>query len=304
MTTPSRPGRVRRWVVGAAVGVALLVGFMIAFQAVYVSDLRPDSLSTATLTPEAAQRGRRLLAAAAERHGRAEWETHSTLEVVATDTWFGVMAHTPFNPWSLAEQRLRLLLLRGTWSSRAELLSGPDKGTVWGIQSWHPYRAELSGTPRFADDPTIRFYLPTYQFFVESAFRLDSAEIVADIGEARDQGETYDRVFATWGSVEAHMEHDQYIIWIARGSGLIDRFAYTVRDFGGVAAGVTHYSDYRRIDGVMIPYRLSIRLVMPGGLESEAHVLEIENGAWDTVDRGLLLPNRELAAEGQSKAER
>jgi hypothetical protein len=139
---------------------------------------------------------------------------------------------------------------------------------------------------------------------IESAFRLGTAAIVADIGEARDGGETYDRVFATWGSVEAHMEHDQYIVWVNRDSGLIDRFEYTVRDFGGVAAGVTHYSDYRRIDGVMIPHRLSIRLVMPGGLESEAHVLEIENAAWDTVDRGILLPNRELAAEGQSKAER
>jgi hypothetical protein len=300
MTTGSRPGRLRRWLVGVAV-VVVLVGFMVAFNVFYVTDLRPDSLSTETLTAEAAQRGRQLLAQAAERHGQGAWESHSTLELVATDAWFGLIAHTPFNPWSLSEQKLRMLLLRGTWSSRVELLSGPDKGTVWGIQSWHPYRAGSSGMPRFADDPTIQFYLPTYQYFIEAAFRLGTAEILADIGEARDHGETYDRVFATWGSVEAHMEHDQYIVWVNRGSGLIERFEYTVRDFGGVAAGATTYSDYRRIGGVMIPHRLSIRLVMPGGFESEAHVLEVESAAWDTVDEAFLLPNRELASEGQSK---
>jgi len=284
-----------------AVVVVGLVGFMVALHVFYVTDLRPDSLSTDTLTAEAAQRGRQLLAQAAERHGRSAWEIHSTLDLLATDTWFGLIARTRFNPWSLSEQKLRMLLLRGTWSSRVELLSGPDTGTVWGIQSWHPYRAESSGAPRFADDPTIQFYLPTYQYFIEAAFRLGTAEIVADIGEARDQGETYDRVFATWGSVEAHIEHDQYIVWISRDSGFIERFEYTVRDFGGVAAGATRYSDYRSIDGVMVPHRLSIRLVMPGGLESEAHVLEIERAVWDTVDEALLRPNRELASEGQTK---
>ena len=58
MTATSRPGRLRRWFVRLAAALAVLVGLMVAFDAFYVTDLRPGSLSTTTLTAEAGQRRR------------------------------------------------------------------------------------------------------------------------------------------------------------------------------------------------------------------------------------------------------
>ncbi len=293
--------RLKRWLARAAVAFLILAGLMIAFIAFHITDIRPDSLPKETLSAETSQRARELLDQAAEKHGMSAWQRHSTLEILASDKWFGLMAHSPFNPWEISEQRLQFQFLRGTWSSRIEFLNGPEQGNVWGIQSWQPYKTNSGKQPQFENDDNIRFYLPTYQYFIEIAFRIGTASIVADIGAGTYQGKNYNRVFATWGSIEAHREHDQYIIWINQDSVLIDRIEYTVREFGGIAAGATNFADYRNIEGVMIPHLLSIRLVMPGGFEKEAHVLEIERAIWNEVDEALLLPKQELAFEGQSK---
>lgn len=153
-------------------------------------------------------------------------------------------------------------------------------------------------------DDTIEFFLPTYHYFFEFPFRIQSATVVHDVGEARKNGRSYDRVFATWNSLAVNSEVDQYIVWINRESGLIDRIEYTVREFGGAAAGATVFRDYRSVDGVQIPHLLSIRLVVPGGGEVEAHRVTVEEARWDRVAENLLSPDASLPSEADSKLRR
>lgn len=56
-----------------------------------------------------------------------------------------------------------------------------------------------------------------------------SANIVECVGQQSWNGRNYDLVFATWNSFELNTEIDQYIIWINKETGLIDRFDATGR---------------------------------------------------------------------------
>ena len=180
--------RLKQWLVRSAVAFLILAGLIIAFIAFYLNDIRPDSLSTEELSAETSQRAREFLDQAAEKHGMSACQRHSTLEILASDKWFGLIAHSPFNPQEVSEQRLQLQFLRATWSSRIEFLNGPEQGNVWGNQSWQPYKTNSGKKPEFEDDDNIRFYLPTYQYFIEFAFRIGSATIVADIGAGISPG--------------------------------------------------------------------------------------------------------------------
>ena len=286
----------RRWLVRFGLAGVVLIGLGAGASLLYVTDIRPKALREGPISGTSAQSAKERLARAAAAHGVKRWREFRILEVAAKDSWHWWMAHTPLNPWPEPRQQLRMQFLRGTWTSRMELLNGPEPGGVWGIQAWHPYRISPGGKPVFQADDDISFYLPTYHYFFEFPFRIGAAGIVADAGEASHQGKSYDRVFATWDTLEPNRDKDQYVVWINQDTGLIDRIEYTVREIGGFAAGATNYYEYRSVDGVMIPHRLSMRLVMPGGIEREAHEVLVEQARWDAVDVGLLLPNPELSS--------
>jgi hypothetical protein len=303
-------GRGRERVVALAL-LALLTGAAALFWG--YADLRTPAVEQASV--ESAQRGRELLERAAERHGLAAWERHTTLETTATDIW------TQGGWWPAPVQRFRSQALLGTFTSRVELLDGPGAGEIRGIQSWAPYRRRPPETDAsFLQEPApeITFYLPTLHYFAELPFRLLSAETVLDAGSRFHRGRLYDRVFVTWGPAEPHAAHDQYLLWIERESGLIAMAHYTVRDLAtmnrgavrsmmkAVGAGTIHFDDYRRTDGVMIPFAQTVTLPEPALTqypvrEHFLHRLEIDDARFDTVARELLVPSPALATPSDRK---
>jgi hypothetical protein len=67
----------------------------------------------------------------------------------------------------------------------------------------------------------------------------------------------HDLVLASWGTAEPQQRVDQYVLWISRDTGLIDYVAYTVRDMGKRMAGGMRYEDFRRVDGITMPFRMT-----------------------------------------------
>lgn len=303
-----RPLR-RAWQRG--VGLALLAALCFAAGTTWnLADLR----NVAVEEQGSEERGRALLLRAAEQHGLAAWEAHTTLETTAVDSWAGGGPWWPSDP-----QRFRSETLLGTFTSRVELLSGASAGEVWGLQTWSPYRDAGTGV-RFVEGaaPEIEFYLPTLQYFQELPFRLLEADVVRDAGRTELFGAGYQRVFVTWHRADAHEEHDQYVLWIGEESGLIEMVRYTVRDgvglappgqeglYGAVGRGTMHYSDYREVDGVMLAFRQTVVLpppeLTPHDVERRYfHQLEIETAAFDTVGRAALIPEPERGAPGDRK---
>jgi len=261
--------------------------------------------------------GRALLARAAQRHGLDAWRSYRTAEIVATDTW----SPDAKGWWPQPQQRIRAQRLLGTFTSRVELLDGPAAGETWGIQSWRAYKQPTgSQAPVILDDQSIRFYLPTLQYFDELPFRLVNAPIALYNGQGEYLGGSYERVLVTWASPEPHGEHDQYDVWINRETGLIDVVQYTVRDAVELASplmrpvmkvfgvGTIHFRDYADVGGVMVPFAQYVTLTPPENTalpldENFFHKLVVEKAAFDSVPPSELVVDSARPEPGDRKPE-
>ncbi len=262
-------------------------------------DLRPAALKQSRITAAAATRGRELLARAVARHGGVDrWQRFTTAEAHLRDEWHP--QRIQFNPWPGNNLLLRFQVLLGTFNSRVGLLEGADRGQIWGIQSWRPYKQLRGKEPVFSDDRNISFFLPTYHYFLEFPFRIARAPIVAYVGERSHGGRNYQLVFATWGRPEPHAEHDQYLLWINRESGLIEIAQYTIRDFGPAVEGTMQFSDFREVQGLRLAFRHTVQaLDAPSG--EFGHRIVIERLVFDAVPREALLPDASLPFMGDEK---
>ena len=266
------------------------------------ADLRTNTLKETGLTPAAVERGKQVLAEAVQAHGGHDGlGRFTTADVVLRDTWPGWLARTFFMPWPENNQPMRLQYLLGTFTSRVEILEGEGKGTVKGIQAWHTYAQEPGAEIVFEDDEEMAFFLPSYHYFFEFPFRISKAPIVAYAGEDSLHGQRYDLVFVTWNQAEPDETTDQYILWINPDTRLIDYAQYTVRDQANWAAGTNHFSDYREVEGIMIPYKQTITSE-PGGTDV-LHEMVVEQVRFDTISPEVLLPDAGLTEMGDRKPE-
>lgn len=273
--------------------LAALLGLLLLAAGCTTADLRTDALKESGLTEEAARRGQALLQRAVEAHGLAAWRAHRTLQLTAVDTWAsGWMAQSW---WPETQQRFRMQMALGTFTSRVELLDGPAAGALWGVQAWQGYqRPAASEAAAPSDAGVVTFYLPTLQYFTELPFRLLKADVVAYAGTRTHRGRTYDLVLVTWGRLAPQLDVDQYLLWVGRESGLIEKCRYTLRDAYDWAAGTIHFDDYRAVQGVQVPFRQTVTLDPVDETaypldEHFFHQLVLEQARFDAVDREALV---------------
>lgn len=277
----------------ASLSLACLLGLVLLAAGCTTADLRTELLRERGLTEEAARRGRELLTSAAETHGLAAWRAHRTLEVTTVDEWAGGWMAQGW--WPETRQRVRMQMVLGTFTSRVELLDGPADGEVWGVQAWQGYkRLTASDAPASSDAPVLTFYLPTLQYFTELPFRLLNADVVAYAGTRTHRGQTYDLVLVTWNRLKPQLDVDQYLLWIGRDSGRIEKCRYTLRDAYDWATGTIHYDDYRIVQGVQVAFRQIVTLDPVDETEYPLdehffHQLVLEQARFDAVDREALI---------------
>ena len=70
-----------------------------------------------------------------------------------------------------------------TFDARATFLSGDEKGTSWGLQSWKTYLVDANGKLEFEENDDAKFILAAEQYLLEFPFRANEAELVAYAGE-------------------------------------------------------------------------------------------------------------------------
>lgn len=314
----ARPPWGRRLRRGAAIAGGTAGFILLLYLLLPWADLRAEAVRKPS-EPETAQaageRGRELLRACARTHGLEAVEARETMEVVAVDDWGESRSW-----WPAPTQRFRAERLLGTFTSRVELLDGPEAGQIRGIQSWRPYRRP---TPKGSldtpvEDLAITFYLPTLQYFDELPFRLLAAPVVVYAGEAEAGGRRFERVFVTWNKAAPHAANDQYEVWLDPSTYRLEKAVYTLRDaldlspaplgplMRVAAIGTMHYDDYRKIDGVLVSFRQTVTIGTPKSAPSApdsgyAHRLVVESARFDTVDPDALLPLDGLAAPGDAK---
>ncbi len=226
----------------------------------------------------------------AKNSGYENWQQFTTAEMISVDEWAaGVQGW-----WPESKQRFKTQALLGTFTSRVTLLEGAGNDEIWGIQAWHGYKKTPSGDMRFVTEKAISFYLPTLHYFNELVFRLLAAEYLAYAGEKTHNGKEYDLLFATWGSFEPNLEHDQYLLWVSKKTRLVDMCLYTVRESRNWVTGTIHFQDYRDVQGVKFPYRHTVVLPWPENTvypieENFFHKMTFESVQFDTFPKDLLI---------------
>ncbi len=284
-----------RWLLLSIVLALLALAGLALFQLRQLSDVRPPELVEDGVTPEREQRGRDLLARLEDAHGGyPSWAGRPAARVELRDHWPGAVMRALAMPWSESGLLMRSTMLRGSDASRLEFLEGELDGTAWGIQNWVTYTDPPGDDPPvFEDDDTIRFWLPTLQYFFEAPFRLREAEVVADAGPTTVAGVTYQRVFLSWGSAEPRPRVDQYLAWISPESGRLEYLEYTVRDMMPAVAGCMHYRDYRQVEDLWVAMTMAV-VEGPGGPDA-LHRFELEQVGFEDVPRNLVVPRPDLS---------
>jgi hypothetical protein len=278
--------------------VLILIGG-VATKYLYVVDLRPDSLVADS--PSAREAGAKRLEALAEAHGVRAWRGYQVMDVTFKDVWHGELMQRFMMHWEESPQALRGRFLRGAWTGELELLSGPDKGDRWGIQSWKTWTAESGEEPVFKENDTVEFVVPTTQYFLELPLRMESATVALEAGQDVWEGKPYDLLFTSWQTAEPVSDIDQYVLWIDPETGLLARADFTVRDEGGSMVGSARYSDYEDFGGVKIAKEIAMFGIGPGGMEIPAHTFRTEAVEWNSVPVDALRPDPTLPHEGEAK---
>jgi hypothetical protein len=235
----------------------LLVGFGFAgTQLMFPCDIRPNAVKR-EVTADSTREARRLLALLGARYGGLDrYRLHRVTQVEYTDEWASGLMRRFGTPWQPGE-RLRFTFANGTDNSRLDFLSGPRAGQSWGIQQWQTYVVR-TGQRTFAANKDIKFWLPTIEYFIEMPFRIGDAQIAAHAGTKTLNDQTYDLIYLTWGSPAPQRHIDQYVAWIRRSDGILEFVEYTVRDIAPFMTGCIHYEDLRDIDGVLLPFRMTL----------------------------------------------
>ena len=179
-----------------------------------------------------------------------------------------------------------------------------------GLQSWHYYEQQLNGEINFAVQNNVKysFGMSAFQYFMELIGRLGNAEYIRYAGEKEFNGKRYDLVFATWGSLEGHPEHDQYLLFINQENSMLDYASFTIRDSNldmpgtGILYGSAGYSDIRNVDGFQVPFTLSEFMNGPSEDNNDyVHQLKLSTFSFDGFDQSELYPDPDINPIGDCK---
>jgi len=271
-----------------------------------VSDIRTSYQKKDTNELEQEQKGKALLEETWLAHGFDKLKNHTTYEVSAKDHWKGAMGKMG-NLWGDSNNKpLKLRFSVGTFDNQVEFLEGKKAGTKAGLQSWNYYEKEEGGKAIFKKTKKrIGFGLAAYHYFFELADRLRRAPIIRYAGEKTFEGKEYDVVFATWETIKANPDYDQYQLYINKKTKLVDFCLYTIRESYLPGAkklyGSIRYTDIREIDGIKVSFLQEVYINKPKALGKYLHQLKVTNFKFDSFPLSDLHPDKEIKAIGDDK---
>ena len=248
-----------------------------------LSDLRTSGYQY----PSDVAKAKQLLEEMGKAHNIAMWDSIETYTVTYEDEFYGFLGKQG-NPFNEQEMKFSLTYIPKTFNGQLEILNGKEKGQIWGMQNWKTYWKNDNGTITPQKDKDMKFWIPTYQYFVELPLRIQEASTIDYIGKNQIEGIEVEGVFASWNTVEPQKDIDQYILWLDASSKRIVKVEYTVRDAYRFIAGAAIYQKYVDYDGFLLPSEMPVEsnLLKDGYL----HKMNISSFTPNTVDKKLLMP--------------
>ena len=231
-------------------------------------------------------KARGLLEEMAKAHNVEAWKALETYNVIFRDEFYGFIGKSG-SPYKQMNTRFSLNYIPGTFNGQLEFLNGKEQGTIWGVQDWHTYVKNEKGLKE-KKDKDIRFWVPTYQYFIELPNRIREATVVGYVGEKAIDGINCYGVMASWNTLEPQRDIDQYMLWINAETKRLVKVEYTIRDIFKFISGAAYYQNYQAYDGIILPAEMPVEsnLVKDGYL----HKMSIEGFTANKVSVESLLP--------------
>lgn len=241
-----------------------------------LSDLRPKYARTPTLyTEESHQKGVELLNKYAELSGVIEWQKIKSYQVDFADNFLGFKGKFA-HPYPQKNNRFLLRYNPSKTTGALEFRNGGKKGIIWGYDEGKSYtKLDRSSPPVIKKSKAIQFWIPTYQYFIEFPFRISNADIIYHIGEKKYGLHNYDLVLVSWKSPAPQKKLDQYLLWINKGTGLVDKLQYTIRDQNGILKATTIISEHQNYNGIFIPGMF--RVYLKENSSKPLHIMRVLN---------------------------
>ncbi|MEO0897025.1 MAG: hypothetical protein AAFY71_11540 [Bacteroidota bacterium] len=215
------------------------------------------SCSTADLSSPAAMqedqgKGRAILQKAMIAHGAQKWDSIQTYEAIFRDEFYGMVGKMASN-FSGNPVKVSLKYIPKTQTAQAKFLHEDMKNEVWGILDGKPYAYDKEDQVAFEEDFKKKFWLPTYQYFIEFPARILEANVIRYMGQEKIKEEAYDKVFASWNKVEPQDDVDQYVVWVHPKTHQIKKIAYTIREANNWVTGHASLENFKTYNGMLFP---------------------------------------------------
>ena len=223
-----------------------------------------------------------------EAHAIKQWDSISTYSLVIKDDFFGFLGKRT-NPFPEQEITLELRCIPKTFDGQLKVLSGVNKGMIWGIQSWNTYTIE-NDEPIFKANSDIVHKIPTLQYYLEFPMRIQNADAFGYVGEQVINNIDCHGIIASWGTIEPQRDIDQYLIWLSKENHRIVKLEYTVRDKFNFVTSYCLFEDYQSFDGILLPTRIPVKSNL-FKKDELVHVMELSAFKKDIVEISQLRPN-------------
>jgi hypothetical protein len=248
-----------------------------------LSDLKPENTSNLNVPSKA----RTLLTEMGQAHGIEMWENIETYNVIFGDEFYGFYGKQS-HPFKEQNISFSLNYIPKTFNGQLQIITGKEKGEVWGIQSGQTYTKNKDGKFEEKKDSDMAFWIPTYQYFIEFPNRIQEATALEYLGSKVINGIKTEGVIASWNTVKPQKGTDQYIIWIDSNTKRIVKIEYTVRDMYRFITGAAYFKNYKYYNGILLPseYPVESNLVKDGYL----HQMSIQNFRVNQISKDSLLP--------------
>ncbi len=232
-------------------------------------------------------KAQQLLSEMGAAHGIENWKSVKAYEAIFEDDFFGFLGKQG-NPFKDHNLQFSMHYVPVDQTGRLEITKGTDQGLVWGIQDGHAYTLDDTNRAIPSDKKDIKFWLPTYQYFIELPNRIQEANTLSYAGTKTIANKTCDGVLASWNTVEPQKDIDQYLVWIDKATKRIVKVEYTIRDIYAFVTGAATFLDYKDYNGILLPSKMPVEsnLLKEGYL----HEMRIVDFKTISLDKHLLYP--------------
>ena len=276
---------------------------ILTFHGCKIADLRTPEI--ATTSPDREERAILLLDSVISKYKLDKLAGAENYSLKATDNWTGLYAI--MNPFPKDNELMELRFRPESFDGQFNYLEN-DNENIYGVQSFNYYRINRDGKTKFKKKKSISFTLPAIQYFFELPLRLKSAPILKYAGTQEFENKFYDLVFATWGRLEPHKEHDQYLLYFDKETGNLAFASYTVRGiylpaprsiFGSIRFSELHKNQ----DGILYPSKLFVQLNKLKKQQRTLHTITINDLQINSFELSRLYPDNTIKFKGDSKFE-